>query len=856
MNIPDKPSLEGLEEKWSKLWKSSKIYNFELEQVSAKQDVYSIDTPPPTASGVLHIGHVFSYTHTDIIARFQRMQGKIVFYPMGWDDNGLPTERRVQNYFSVRCDPSLPYCQNLKLAQINNDSIAQSISRRNFIELCQQLSEEDERKFEELWNYLGLSVDWSQTYRTIDDDAIHLSQHFFLKNVNSGTAYQDWAPTLWDVTYRTAVAQAEIEERQITGFYYRLAFENENATVEIETTRPELLAGCVALVAHPDDNRYKHLFGSHVITPVFDVKVPVLPHRAAQPDKGSGIAMVCTFGDITDVQWWRDLNLQSCPIIDASGRVVPDAPDPIVSERGRRAFATLSGKTLSAAKKHTLEMLISEKSIIGEPRKITHPVKFFEKGDKPLEILLTRQWYIRNGYSDNTLTERLIELGKQLQWYPKTMLRRYEDWLTGLNSDWLISRQRFLGVPFPIWYQTDDRGNAKFDDPIFPDRKDLPLDPTIAVPRGYSENQRGAPNGFVAETDVMDTWATSSLTPQLAGKYLKNPKLFEAIFPYSLRPQGQDIIRTWLFSSIIRSEYAHATAPWKSTAISGFILDPDRKKMSKSKGNAKTPKDILDRYGADAVRYWAACARLGVDTALDVENPTQIKIGRRLALKVLNAARFVVHLHKNKETYSGQPDMKRCYPIDFAAISNPLDLSLLKQLDQTIEQSTNALKNFDHSKALDTTETFFWNFCDNYVEIVKDRAYAGDESALTTLLVVTNIVIKLLAPFIPYATEEAWSWFNETSVHTQSWPETLKLHSGDIELLKIACSFMSLVRGGKTEAKLSQKTEIAYLKIALPNPEIIMPIMDDLRRAGKIDKCELIDGDAQILAIEYGEISR
>ncbi|PPI38021.1 MULTISPECIES: valine--tRNA ligase [unclassified Rathayibacter] len=840
--LPAKPALEGLEGTWGLRWQTDGTYRFDRTGLT-RADVYSIDTPPPTASGSLHIGHVFSYTHTDVVARFQRMRGKSVFYPMGWDDNGLPTERRVQNYYGVRCDPTLPYEPGFTPPFEGGDNKSSKaadqkpISRRNFVELCERLTVEDEKQFEDVWRALGLSVDWSQSYRTIGDESQAASQRAFLRNLARGEAYQAQAPTLWDITFRTAVAQAELEDKDQPGAYHRLGFHRDGGEdVFIETTRPELLPACVALVAHPDDERYQALFGTTVRTPLFDVEVPVLAHHLAQKDKGSGIAMICTFGDITDVVWWRELDLPNRAIIGFDGRLISEAPAAITSDAGRAAYEQLAGKTVFSAKQAVVALLKESGEMVGDPRPITHQVKFFEKGDKPLEIVSTRQWYIGNGARDAVLKERLLELGRDVRFVPEFMRVRYENWVNGLSGDWLISRQRFFGVPIPVWYPLDGDGNPVFDSPIVPDEAALPVDPSSDPAPGYTEDQRGAAGGFQGELDVMDTWATSSLTPQLAGGWERDDELWQLVAPYDLRPQGQDIIRTWLFSTLLRSQLEDGRAPWSTATVSGFIVDPDRKKMSKSKGNVVTPAAMLEQHGSDAVRYWAASSRLGTDAAFDPQNPTQIKIGRRLAIKILNAAKFI-----------------HGFPLaEGAEVTDPLDLSMLATLDTVVADATTALENYDHARALETTEAFFWTFCDDYLELVKERAYSEDgASAATALHRALDVLQRLFAPFLPFATEETWSWSHDDSVHLRPWPAVEGL-GGDPAVLAAASSVLTAIRRAKTDAKASQKTPARSALVTAP-AELVASLRlaaGDLAAVGRIATLDFAEGDALAVGIE------
>ncbi len=848
-HIPEKPALEGLEQKWDAAWQANGTYLFDRAAALAKgrAGVYSVDTPPPTASGSLHVGHVFSFTHTDVKVRHERMRGKTVFYPMGWDDNGLPTERRVQNYYGVRCDPSLPYDPDFTPPYEGGDNKSsraadqRPISRRNFIELCERLTVEDEKHFEALFRQLGLSVDWTQTYRTISDDTIRVSQLAFLRNLERGEAYQALSPTLWDIDFRTGIAQAELEDREQQAAFHKLAFHREDGggDIVIETTRPELLPACVALVAHPDDERYRPVFGTYATTPFFGVPVPVLPHHLAQQDKGSGIAMVCTFGDVTDIVWWRELRdpatgdaLPNRTTLGLDGRFLPSAPAGIGNAEAIGWYEQeLAGRTVFSARKALVEKLQSTGELREVSKPFTHVVKFYEKGDRPLEIVSTRQWYLRNGARDEALRDKLIALGRTVSWHPDFMRVRYENWTNGLTGDWLVSRQRFFGVPIPVWYALDEHGERDYDRVLTPDAASLPVDPTIDVPPGYAEDQRGIPGGFDAEKDIFDTWATSSLTPQLAGGWQRDDELWSLVAPFDVRPQGQEIIRTWLFSTMVRSALEDDRAPWTDAAISGFILDPDRKKMSKSKGNVVTPADILAQHGTDAVRYWAASSRLGADAAFDPQNPTQVRIGRRLAIKVLNAAKFVLS-----------------FPVpEDARITHALDASMLATLDDVVREATRAYDAYDHARALEVTEAFFWTFCDDYLELVKERAYdrtdAGQASAALALRLALSILLRLLAPVLAFATEEAWSWFEEGSVHTAEWPSPLGAE-GDPAVLAAASAALVGIRRTKTEAKVSQKTAIASLTIRADDRTIasLRLAEGDLRAVGRIERLELLDG--------------
>ena len=857
--VPDKPALEGLEEKWTSRWDAEALYRF--DRTRSRDEVYSIDTPPPTVSGSLHVGHVFSYTHTDVVARFQRMRGKAVFYPMGWDDNGLPTERRVQNYFGVRCDPSLPFdpsfappdpssASGSPRAGSRGDKPGKQpipVSRPNFIDLCARLTAEDEKAFEKLWRHLGLSVDWSMTYATIGRRAQRLSQLSFLRLVGRGLAYQLEAPTLWDVDFRTAVAQAELEDREQPGAYHRIRFARPDSAqfVEIDTTRPELIPACVALVAHPDDPRYQPLFGTEVVTPLFGARVPLRAHPLADPEKGTGVAMICTFGDITDVVWWRELGLPVRAVIQANGTFKPitwgegawSTTDPA---RAQQNYDQLAGLSASKARVRTVELLRESGDLLGELRPIVHAVKFYEKGDRPLEIVTSRQWFIKT----MDAREALLARGRELGWHPSYMQARLENWINGLAGDWCVSRQRFFGVPFPLWYRVREDGTIDHDARLLPAEERLPIDPSTDVPDGFTADQRNRPGGFSGDPDIMDTWATSSLSPQIAGGWIEDPDLFARVFPMDVRPQAHDIIRTWLFSTMLRAEYEHGSLPWKNAAISGWVLDPDRKKMSKSKGNVVTPLALLEEHGSDGVRYWAASGRPGADTAFD---SGQMKVGRRLAIKLLNASKFVL----------AKPGTR-------GAVTSGVDRGLLTNLARLVRESTEDLESYQYTRVLERTETFFWFFCDNYLELVKSRRYGDHGEALagsanTALLTSLSVLLRLFAPFLPFATEEIWSWWQRGSVHKATWPteaEILSVANGaddrGVLALQMAAQVLGDIRKKKSEGQRQLKTPVARVVIRAPENklELLPDIEQDLRASGQIQQIDTLVSEALQVDVE------
>ena len=860
--VPERPTLDGLEQKWSEAWERDGCYRF--ERGAPRERVFSIDTPPPTVSGSLHVGHVFSYTHTDAIARYQRMRGKAVFYPMGWDDNGLPTERRVQNHFGVRCDPSVAYDPDFEPPVEPSEKEPVSISRPNFVELCLRLTETDERAFEELWRGLGLSVDWSMTYTTIGERAQRISQRSFLGLLAREEAYQLEAPTLWDVDFQTAVAQAELEDRERPGAMHRVRFRMSDADsgdrsgeALIETTRPELIPACVALLAHPDDERQRGLVGRHAVTPLFGTRVPVLTHPLVDPEKGTGLVMVCTFGDLTDVVWWRELGLPVRSVLGPDGRLaeVPWGAEGWESddvERARREYEQLQGRTVNQARKRIVELLEQAGEMVGEPIQVTRAVKFFEKGERPVEIVTSRQWFVRT----MAHTDELLARGRELRWHPPYMRARFEDWVNGLTGDWCVSRQRFFGVPFPIWYPLDEHGAVVYGQPIAAREEQLPVDPSTDVPDGYTPEQRGVPGGFVGDPDVMDTWATSSLTPQIAGGAGEDPELFASVFPMDVRPQAHDIIRTWLFSTILRSQLDYDELPWANAAISGWVLDPDRKKMSKSKGNVVTPMHLLEQYGADAVRYWAASGRPGTDTAFD---PQQMKVGRRLAVKLLNASKFAL------------ADL----PPEGEALTSALDRAMIARLAAVVADATSSFEDYDYARALERVEVFFWWYCDYYLELVKGRRYDAGESdaaregaasvsrALRRSL---SVFQRLLAPFLPFVAEEVWSWWQHGSVHRAGWPGAEELLDAlgpvqadnapvEDEALGVAAEVLKEVRKAKSEARRPMRAPVARLLVhdSAGRLAALALGLEDLCAAGSIELLETVEAEEFAVEVELAQ---
>jgi len=857
----DSPEAEV---RWDAAWQASGVYHW--DPTRPREETFVVDTPPPTASGSLHVGHVFSYTQADVMVRYERMRGRNIFYPMGWDDNGLPTERRVQNYFHIRCDPNAPYEEGMVFepasAKVRKQP-AKHVSRPNFIEACYGLIDEDEAVFKQLWRRLGLSVDWRQEYQTIDDHCRNIAQLSFRDLFDRGEVYTSEAPTMWDADFQTAVAQAEVEDKVLPGAYHHIEFgvNGEDASFVVATTRPELLPACVGVTAHPDDERYKPFFGKNAVTPLFHASVPIFPSEMADPEKGTGVLMVCTFGDATDVQWWREEGLALRQVLGRNGRLLEvefraagDENAEFVSlmpEDANRYYGELAGKNVKQAQARIVELLREPEGSVtggdaplqGEPEAMEHPVKFFEKGDRPLEYVPTRQWFAK--LLDKKAA--LLEKGSEVEWHPPFMAARYRDWTENLNLDWCLSRQRFFGVPIPVWYSLDENGEPDYEQVICAEREQMPCDPTVDTPPGYTASQRGEPGGFAADPDIFDTWFTSSMTPQISSHWGTDDARHDHLFPADVRPQGHDIIRTWAFYTIAKALLHEDSVPWHNAMISGWILDPDRKKMSKSKGNVMTPLPLLDKYTADAGRYWAASARLGSDTAFD---ESVWKIGKRLVTKLFNAGKFVL-----------------AQPGELHPVTSELDRAFVARLSELADACTKNFDAYNYAHALMETEQFFWaRFTDTYLELAKPRARwfedgatgpdaAASGSAVAALRLGLSVLLRLLAPVLPYITEEVWSWsFAEetghASVHAAPWPSAADFEGiappANADSFEIGVAALQAINKAKADGEVSMGRDVEALTIAGSAASIaaLEGVVADVLAAGRVQSHTLQVDDA------------
>jgi valyl-tRNA synthetase len=771
MELPKKYDFKEVEAKWQKYWQEKATFKFDP---SSTKEVYSVDTPPPYVSGKMHIGHAFSYSQQDFIIRFERQSGKNVYYPFGTDDNGLPTGKFVEKLKSVR---------------------ATKMDRQAFVDLCNATIAETRDDFIQDWKNLGLSADFDNPYSTIDPHCIKTSQLSFIDLHNKERVYRHDSPSMWCVSCQTAIAQAELEDKELDSHFTDIVFKLKDGNkIVIATTRPELLAGCVAIFVHPEDERYTDLIGKTAIVPLFGQEVPIMQDETADPDKGSGILMICSYGDKFDADAIRRKDLKARVCFNRDGTLNELAKE-------------YEGLKIKAARKAILEDLKKEGFIIGQ-KEIKHIVNVHDRCGTEVEFLNTKQWFVK--VLDKK--DELIAAADDMEWYPAHFSVRYKNWIENLEWDWCISRQRHFGVPFPVWY-CKSCNKVKLAD-----LKQLPVDPLTDKPLTACECGSA---DFIPEKDVQDTWATSSATPQIVLNWAKDPEYnvnFDKTYPVTLRPQAHDIIRTWLFYSVVKGLYHHGQVPFEKIAMSGFLLDPKGRKMSKSLGNGIDPKKVLDQFGADAFRYFSASSKLGEDLSFQDK---ELRSGVKTITKLWNASKFIfMHL----EDYD-------IYPGPFET----MDRWLLSQLNLTIEKVTNYYKTYDFAKAKVELEKFFWNtLCDNYLEIIKDRLYNPErrgtnsrKSAQHTLYVSLLAVLKMYAPILPHITEELYSHYYSheekcKSISVSPWPMYDEVMV-DAEINKIGESFIeviSLVRSEKTKQGKSLKEPVKnlyceeFLKIA------------------------------------------
>jgi len=738
-------------------WNREQIYRFNK---NATGPVYSIDTPPPTVSGDLHIGHLFSYTQGEMIARFRRMQGCNVFYPFGYDDNGLPTERLVERENKIR---------------------AHNLPRSEFIEKCLTTTEKYKQEFKAFWQSLGFSPDWETAYQTISPEVRKISQELFLELAQNGLAYTKESPVLWCTECQTSIAQAEVETKDMESSFNYIRFHIGGKPVAVATTRPELLYGCVCLLVNPKDERYKQYVGSTATVPLYDYDVPVMADDDVSIDKGTGIVMCCTFGDATDAQWYTQYNLPYRKIILPTGKIAAEVP-------------YIGGLRAPAAQKEIIRVL-DEKGVLIKSEPITHAVGTHERCGKPTEIIPSRQWYI----DILSQQQRFLEAADEINWYPPAMKNRYTAWVENLKWDWCISRQRYFGVPFPVWYCNN------CEKPAFAAAEQLPVNP---LETEYSGTCECGHRSFTPESAVLDTWATSSVTPQI------NERLGLNLSPMSMRTHAHEIIRTWTFYTIVRSLYHTGKLPWKDLMICGFVLAEKGEKISKSKLNSDLdPVSLIKTHSADVLRYWTAGARLGTDTFFSVN---ELAIPKRFITKLWNAYKFAI-------SHMQDIDLSQTH------IIMPVDRWILERTNETIKTAAELLFQYEIGTARHEIDELFWkDFCDNYIEIVKERLYhpeihgdANRRSAQYALYYVTLNILKLYAPYVPHITEHIYQGFfrqheGAVSIHLTHWPKPATIDDNLIGFGKHLKAAIFEMRKYKSERNISMAAEMDVLEIHTP----------------------------------------
>jgi len=813
MTLPKKYVPSEIEPRLQDLWEEAGVNHF---QNQSDRPVYSIDTPPPTVSGKLHLGHTYSYTHTDVFARFRRMRGDNVFYPMGYDDNGLPTERLVERLLGTT---------------------ASEIGQQAFIEKCLQLSQQAELEYQQLWQRLGLSMDPRYTYRTIDDLSQRTSQLSFIDLYNKDLVYRQEAPAIWCPECQTAIAQADVDDLEREGVLVTLAFQLENGeSIPIATTRPELLPACVAAFVHPDDQRFQEIVGREVRVPLFDQVVEVMQDPATDPEKGTGVVMCCTFGDTMDKHWWYTYHLPHIQAIDRQGRMTEAGGD-------------YAGLPISEARQAIIAALEQEGYLL-ERTPAAQIVPIHERCDTPVEFIMSQQWFIR--LLDHK--DELLAAGERISWHPEHMKARYLSWVENLAWDWCISRQRYHGVHFPLWYCLE------CGEIILAEEEQLPVNPSEARP--IKPCQCGSEN-FQPEQDIFDTWATSSMTPQIVGRWLEEDGLYQQVFPFSLRPQAHEIIRTWAFYTIAKSHYHFQELPWKEVVISGWgIAGEGQGKISKSRGGGPIPPlEMIERYSADAVRYWAVSTGLGKDALISED---KIKMGAKLVTKLWNVARFSERFLLDRGSPLEYGLESNQIPLPESEALSPADHWILSRNQRLVHRVTELLMRYDYAAAKSEIENFFWSeFADNYLEMCKQRLYGEDEqqkeAARFTLHNVLLSIVKLFAPFLPHITEAIYQELFVTpqvsegsgfsSIHNSRWPVPMASLEDDLaeQLGVVLVQIATSVRRYKSENGLALGTEFHKLQLA-PGDDQLIPYLENglsdlisITRAREIEVADQID---------------
>ena len=761
MELPKNYNPLDSEPKWAEFWEKEKIFAFDPEN---KAEIYSIDTPPPTVSGKMHIGHSFSYSQQDFVARYHRMLGKSVFYPFGTDDNGLATERMIEKMKNVK---------------------GQFMKRKEFVDLCLKTLEEIRPDFVYDWKRIGISADFSIFYTTINEHSQKVSQKSFIGLYNMGRSYRKEGPTIWCPECQTAIAQVEMkDEEKMTNLVYIGAKTEKGDAITFATTRPELYPSCVGISVNPNDERYKKYVGQKVIMPLTNAKIEITTDGMIEPEFGTGVVYFCSSGDAQFLDWETRHNVKNkIYILNFDGTMNEKA-------------GAYKGLTIAETRKRIVEDL-KKLGVVNKIESLKHAVNVHERCGTDVEYMVSKQWYIR--YLD--LKDDFIKYGRKIKWHPEHMKARYENWIHGLKWDWNISRQRHFGIPIPVWYC------KKCGEINVADEKQLPVDPLVDKPL---HKCKCGSNEFIGEKDVLDTWATSSLTPDIAIELFEDEKLRKRLHPMSLRPQAHDIITFWLFNTVVKSYFHHENVPWHKVMISGWALDPHGKKMSKSKGNVVDPRDTIKKYSADALRFWAAGSRLGDDLPFQEKD---LVTGNKFITKIWNASKFAfMHLAD--------------YNLEKPAKLEPVDRWLLSKLSNIVKSATENFNNYEYMHTKLETETFFWHtYCDNYLELVKDRIYNSDKrgkearlSAQYTLYTSLLTIIKLMAPIMPFITEELYQLYyrkheKAKSIHLTKWPglDVVDEHSEHIG--DFVVSVIEFVRKKKTENQKSLKYPIKKLII-------------------------------------------